>query len=338
MGIQFEKLFSGKLEHSFLSQLLQRYTDRDEQVVVGSQAGEDATVIDGGDYFWVLKSDPITFVTEDVGYYVVHINANDIVCMGAEPRWFLSTILLPEHNATRKMVETIFSQISSVCRQEGIAFCGGHTEVTTGLDHPIVAGTLVGQVARDELLKSSDCREGDHVLLLRPVPIEGTAIIARERSDTVRKAFSDEFLKQSQDKLYHPGLSVRPLAQLAQATGRVRAMHDPTEGGVLTALYELALASKLGITVDGDAIPIIPEGKLLCDYFGLDPLGTLSSGSLLVVLPAAGVRTLLKACSEQNIPAADVAELTRDPQHVLIIENTKQKLPVFNRDEITKLF
>ncbi|MCX6375124.1 MAG: AIR synthase related protein, partial [Armatimonadetes bacterium] len=84
----------GKLPHHMLERLLSK-VPLDERVVVGPGIGIDAAVIEFGDRLLVAKTDPITFATDLIGWYAVKVNANDIACMGAAPRWFMAVLLLP---------------------------------------------------------------------------------------------------------------------------------------------------------------------------------------------------------------------------------------------------
>lgn len=133
----------GKLPAADLARLLKRYAPSDPRLVIGGAVGEDAAVIEMGDRYLVATTDPITFATNEIGWYAVNINANDIACTGAAPRWFLATLLLPENKSTPELVERIFEQISSACAELGITLAGGHTEITYGLDRPIVIGQFV---------------------------------------------------------------------------------------------------------------------------------------------------------------------------------------------------
>ena len=138
----------GKLPNQLLAQLLAQIgPDRSGRVLVGPGVGEDAAVIDMGDRLLVAKSDPITFASDLIGWYAVHINANDVACMGARPAWFLATILLPEA-AKPSLAEGIFGQILDACREMNIHLVGGHFEITHRLDRPIVVGAMLGEVER----------------------------------------------------------------------------------------------------------------------------------------------------------------------------------------------
>ncbi len=337
MAITLKKLYPGKLEHDFLSELLSSYTDADETTLQGAAVGEDATVIRSGDTFLVLKTDPITFTTEHIGYYVVNINANDILCMGATPRWFLATILLPERTE-KSVVKKIFSQISEVCRQENIIYCGGHTEVTNGIDRPIVAGQMIGEVSEEQLLLKRNIKQGDHLLLANAVPLEGTTIMARDFAKELTRHFSQDFVEKCQNFLFDPGISIRKAAELATSTAQVHALHDPTEGGLATGIYEMVKIANLGVQIDMDKIPFLAEGKLICDYFEIDPLGCISSGSLLLAVPPKSVEPILSVFKEKNIEAADIGRvMPKEEGHVLVENGKKSKLPIYFQDELLRI-
>ena len=177
---------AGKLPPAELSRLLSAYTHRHERLLVPPTVGEDAAVIDCGDRLLVAKTDPITFASDEIGWYAVHVNANDIAAMGATPRFFLSTILLPEERATPELAESIFRSIHQAAEDLDIAVCGGHTEVTYGLDRPLVIGQMLGETTRDRLVRSSGLRPGHALLLTKGLGIEATAIIAREKRAQLR--------------------------------------------------------------------------------------------------------------------------------------------------------
>src|ERR671917_953152 len=105
----------GKLPPELLQRLLSAYTTADPRVIVGPAVGEDAAVIDMGGRHLIVTSDPITFATDAIGYYAVVVNANDIATRGGQPKWFLATLLLPEHTTSEALVDTIFAQIAQAC-------------------------------------------------------------------------------------------------------------------------------------------------------------------------------------------------------------------------------
>ena len=234
----------GKLKHSFLSELLDEFVSdlekKDERIILGSKIGEDAAVIDMGDTFLVAKTDPITFVTDQIGYYCVNVNVNDVVCTGAIPKWFQATILLPDKNTDKQLIEEIFKNIHDTCRSMDIAVIGGHTEITSGLDRPIIIGSLLGEVNKDKLVKTSGAKPGDALILTKGIFIEGTSIIGREKEEELEaKEQSKEFIETCKKYLYEPGISVLKEAVLANRLFKINSMHDPTEGGLFTGIAEM---------------------------------------------------------------------------------------------------
>jgi hydrogenase expression/formation protein HypE len=331
---------AGKLPPAALARLLQRYTHRHPRLLVPPALGEDAAVIAFGDRCLVAKTDPITFATDDIGWYAVHVNANDIAAMGAVPRFFLATILLPAGQATPDLVESIFRSIHEAAGSLDVAVCGGHTEITRGLDRPIVVGQMLGEVDPAGLVRSSGLIPGDALILTKGLAIEATAVIARERrAELTARGYTAAFLDLCARYLRDPGISVVRDARIATRAGRVHAMHDPTEGGLATGLSELAAASGVGLEIHAGELLIAPESGRLCAEFGLDPLGVISSGALLVGCAAEDAGAIVAALRQEGIPAARIGTV-RDPDSGLQLESGGRRapLPRFPVDEITRLF
>ncbi len=330
----------GKLRAEALKAVLDRYPVKDPQVVVGPRPGEDAAVIDLGDRYLIATADPITFTADDIGWYALQVNANDIAVRGARPRWFLATVLLPEGETTDETVTALFDQMAAACDELGVALVGGHTEITHGLDRPILAGTMLGEVARDRLVTTAGARVGDAILMTKGIPLEGAAIIARERAaEAQARGVPPAVIRRARQFLRRPGLSVLPEAEIAGELARVHAMHDATEGGLATALRELADAAGVGLRIDGERIMVVPEGRELCEAFGLDPLGTIASGCLLLTLDPGEAGAVIHALAREGIASHYIGQVVpREQGVVLVAENRPRPLPVFPQDEITRLF
>jgi len=300
--------------------------------------GRDAAVISFDERYLVIKTDPITFASDQIGWYAVHINANDISCTGARARWFLATLLLPEARTDEALVDTITEQIADACLELGVQPVGGHTEITHGLDRPIVVGCMVGEVSPERLVRPEGARPGDALLLTKGIAVEGTAIIAREKGGELA-GIDQSVLERCQGFLYDPGISVVRDAAVATAAGGVHAMHDPTEGGLATGLWELAEAAGVGLEVDKAAIPILSETRILCARLGLDPLGLISSGALLLAVASQDTDAILKALEEAGIAAARIGHVAQRAHGIMLRDgNDERPLRPFARDEITRLF
>jgi len=329
---------AGKLPFELLTEVLGKLDVRDPRVVLGPRPGEDAALIDFGDRYLVAKSDPITFATDLIGWYVVQVNANDLAVMGATPRWLMATLLLPE-GSDRAMVESVFDQLSDACREHDIALVGGHTEVTYDLPRPIVAGAMLGEVAKDRVVLTSGAKAGDSIILTKGIAVEGTAILAREASEALRDAgVGVDVVDRAAALLFEPGISVRREAEIACEAG-ARSMHDPTEGGLATGLLEMASASGLGLQVEAARIPVLPECREVCGALGLDPMGLIASGSLLVAVPPDRAAGLIDALSGAGIEAWEIGRFT-DPASGLKLKTATgtEDLPRFDRDELARYF
>lgn len=336
----FSRISVGKLPSELLAGLLKRHVRLAPRVLVGPGIGQDAAVIEMGDRCLIAKSDPVTFATDEIGWYAAHVNANDVACCGGNPRWFLTTVLLPEAETTATLVETIFEQIASACGQLGVSLCGGHTEITHGLDRPIVVGHMLGEVPRDSYITTRGTCVGDQIILTKGIAVEGTALIARERREELRSIFSTDELDRCARFLRDPGISVVPEARLALEVGGVHAMHDPTEGGLATGLWELAQAADVGLAIDEAAILVLPECERLCRHFGLNPMGLIGSGSLLIAAAPQQADAIVLRLRANGIHAAVIGDVLTQEAGCLLrnADGTIRPLPKFDRDEITRLF
>jgi hydrogenase maturation factor len=330
----------GKLRAATLQAMFDRHPVRDSRVLVGPRVGEDAAVIDVGDRYLVATTDPITFATDDVAWYALQVNANDVAVCGARPRWFLATVLLPEGRATEETATTLLERLAEACAELEVTLVGGHTEVTHGLDRPIVAGTMLGEVTKDRLVTTAGARVGDAVVMTKGIPLEGAAIIAREReAELLARGVRPALVQRARSFLQSPGLSVLPEAEIACELATVHAMHDPTEGGLATALWELADAAGVGLRIDRERIVTLPEGLELCQAFGLDPLGTIASGALLMTLAPADAASVIHALAQEGIEGHFIGQVVPREQGVVLVEGRVQRpLPTFPQDEIARLF
>jgi len=329
----------GKLDPALLARLLASNVIRDPRVAIRPAVGRDICAIRMDRRYLIAKTDPITMAGDRIGWYVVHVNANDIATVGARPRWFLLTALLPEGRTDEALIQGIWDDVQSALAAIQCDLVGGHTEITPGLDRPILVGQMLGEVEADRLVDKAGVRPGDRVLITKGVPVEGTAIMALEHADRLADAFPRQVIEGARKFLDDPGISVLPEAMAVCDAGRVHAMHDPTEGGVATGLWELAEAAGCGLLVHEDRIPIIEPGGAFCAHLGLDPLGTISSGSLILCVPPEDAGAVRAAIENVGALCVDVGEVRpREEGCLLEHEGRCIPMPTFPQDEITRLF
>jgi hydrogenase maturation factor len=334
--IMLEPLPAGKLPSWLLRKVLPG-SARDPDILVGPGLGRDAAAIAIGERVMVAKNDPITFASEGGAAHLVEVNANDVACMGATPRWLLVTALLP-HGVTPADVLNQFAELRETCRQRSVELIGGHTEIVPGLARPILVGMMLGDAAPHELLRPGEAKPGDVLLVTKGLAIEGTALLARERADVLREQIGEDLVNAAARLMEQPGISIVAEAEIARRTGRLTALHDPTEGGFASAVRELAIVSGAGVAIDADAIPILEETRAVAEALGIDPLGMLASGSLLIATRADGVSTIMRDIEAAGIPVNVVGKLTEDPQEAsLIVDGERRPLPEFAVDEVARV-
>ena len=357
----------GKLPADLLSYLLNQIPTKHEQLLLGPGVGLDCAILEFGEDLLVLKTDPITFATDMIGWYGVQVCANDIATSGGLPRWMMVNLLMPENRTTPELIEDIFNRLNAACTEIGVTIIGGHTEITNGLNRPILVGTMIGTVRHDKLVTPQGAKPGDHILLTKGIPIEATAILAREFHDRLLEGseqnstnrsmnhsinipykettnesvpVSPNELIKAQNFIFSPGISVLHDAQVAVKAGVIHAMHDPTEGGLYTALWEMAEACNCSISVDLSRAPIHPISQSICQIFDLDPLGAIASGALLLCTPSDEVEKILSAFENEKILCVEIGIILESSESPEVLETNHpgNPIPRPEQDEIAKVF
>ena len=331
-------LRAGKLPAPLLAELLSKHvTATDPSVIVPPAPGYDASVVHP-DHDIIVKSDPITFATSSPGAYLVAVNANDVACLGGIPRWLTVTALFPERRTTAESVSALFEELSEACARDDITLIGGHTEVTPGIDRVLLSGTLIGVPGPHGILEPGGAQAGDDIWLTGAAAIEGTSIIATELPADSLSDVPELVLEAARHLIVDPGISIVAGARLARSCDEVTAMHDPTEGGVSTAIHELADASNLGVEVSSDAIPVSTATRALCAQFDISPYGLLSSGSLLFTANPSARERLTGIFADADIDLARIGTMLADPtSRTISTMGSKSPLQRYDADEITRV-
>jgi hydrogenase maturation factor len=312
----------GKIDPLKLNELVFPFLGvEDDALLIGPQVGEDAAVLDLDACYLVISSDPITGARENIGRYAVHINANDIATMGAVPRYFLPVLLLKEGSGDEG-VKKIMSDIDRTCKDLHITVIGGHSEITSHLKEDIISASILGIIQKNErIITSSGARAGDLILLTNGAGIEGTSILAHDRSHHLSK-MDPAVLERAKE--YVNSISIVQEALIARRYAT--AMHDPTEGGVLGGIHEICDASGKGFSVDPAKIPVRKETELICTALDIDPLALIGSGALLITCPENDASALVNELNERGIENAVIGVVKEDHE--------ERNLPRVEQDEI----
>ncbi|MEM2910532.1 MAG: AIR synthase family protein [Nitrososphaerota archaeon] len=278
-----------------------------KDVLLWPAYGEDAAIVNVPNRRLVVACDPITGSRKLVGWLSVHINANDVAVCGAKPAWFSSCILLPEGD--EKVFKSIVKQIHKAASELHVSVITGHSEVALYVSEPIIIGTMIGMLEGKKYYKTGGAKPGDKIIMTKTAAIEGTAILATDLSEMLSSRIDTSLLKRA--SAFYRRISVVDDALRIASTGLATAMHDPTEGGLLGGLYELAEASKTGFVVYEDAIPVARETKVLCEALNCDPLKLISSGTLIASVKGSSHERLVRALKRAGVKAAVIGEVLR---------------------------
>ncbi|MBI3997812.1 MAG: AIR synthase [Armatimonadetes bacterium] len=321
---------AGKLSPRLLRERVFPYLGRRADVLVHARVGEDCAVLDFGPSVCVVTCDPITGAAEHLGHLAVHVACNDLATTGAEVVGLLLTLLLAEATAEADL-DRIMREAGEAAQAVGIEIVGGHTEVTPGLDRSLVVMTAIGRAPRDGFVSAGGGRPGDALVLTKGAGIEGTAILALDLADRLSRQVDTAVLARARAFIHR--ISVVLEGRIAAGRGAT-AMHDVTEGGILTGVWELAEASGCGVHLDADAVPVAPETRAICDALGVDPLGLVSSGAMLIATPDPAAAQA--ALADAGISSAVIGMLT-DSDRVVRRGGAESPLVPLDRDELWRV-
>lgn len=340
---------AGKFPSDLLERFLTSLPPQPPSLVFGPRVGRDVAAIDPAAIgkgptpaLLAVGMDPVTFPTDALGRWTVLVNVNDVATSGAVPRWLWATLLFPV-GTTPSEVLAALAQLAETCEADGIALCGGHTEITDAVVRPVVSATVIGTVGKRGLMDTRNIREGDAILLTKRVAVEGTALLASGlRTELLASGMTPEELAACEG--LRSCLSVVAEASLAAGFDGVNAMHDVTEGGLASAVTELAMAGGHGIRIDLQAVPYYPQTIRLCETVGAEPLGLIGSGSLLIACrPDRSVDLIeaLKASGVEATAIGEVLEARTGPAETLVEATRGGRLcawPQYEVDEVARLF
>jgi hydrogenase expression/formation protein HypE len=301
----------GKVPPDLLEALiLSRTGASDERVLQGPAYGEDTAAIRLGEEILVVNPDPISLAVGRVGTLGVNVACNDIAASGATPEWLTSVIFLP--GTDEAVLDTVTRQLDEEATRLGVSIVGGHSEYAPALDNPMLVLTCFGLT--DRYVPTGGARPGDRILVTKSAAIEGTAILATDfpgRLEDVPPSVVERA------ETFYDDVSV--VEDAAAVSEYAHAMHDPTEGGLVDGLLEMAVASGATLDVDPDAIPVRDETAALCRAAGVDPLRTFASGALIAAVPEASLDEAAAALRERDVPHSVVGTVRRatDPSLVL---------------------
>jgi len=297
----------------------------DKSVMIGPKHGVDAAAVDLGDKVMVITEDPtfgMPVLMPYFGWTIVHICASDVAVLGVKPKYMTICLLLPP-GTQDDTLKSIWMQVHEECKKLDIAIIGGHTGIYPGIAYPLNGGcTVFGIGKKEELTPSSNAKVEDDVIMTKGPAIEATGILACQAEKDLEKKFGKEFVERAKNYFFE--MSV--IKDALTAGKYAHAMHDATEGGLLNCVYEIAEASKNGVTIFEEKIFIPEEVEKTCGYFGIDPLISIGEGTLVITARKEKTNDILSELEKNKIKAQVIGEITEKERIFVRKDRSEEKL------------
>ena len=302
-------LSTGKLDSDLLKSLVfDKITYRSDEVKVRPGIGEDCAVMDFGQYECVMSTDPITSAISDIGRLAIHITCNDIASNGVQPPGIMLAVMLPE-GTTEDDVAHIMGQAAETAGSLGVEIIGGHTEITPAVKQPVIVSTAIGKTLSGASQSGNNMAPGDYIMVSKSVGLEGSGIIACDFEEQLKDVLTEAEIARAKSFLD----MVSVVAEgVAAGTVGTHGMHDITEGGIMGAVWEMCQISHRGAQIWEDDIPMEPEVRKICQHFDINPMRLISSGAMVIVVPAEKKEEMLDAMERAGVACSIVGRIEEE--------------------------
>jgi len=297
----------GKLDSEVLKKIVfDKITYKRNEVITRPGIGEDCAVVDFDKYECVLSTDPITAAASDIGRLAIHISCNDIASNGVEPLGILLAVMLPQ-GTTQEDIEHIMTDAGRAAELAGVEIIGGHTEITPAVNTPVIVSTALGRAVRGSSASALDMKPGDLIYITKTAGIEGSGIIACDFTDELKSILTVDEIDEAKSLLDY--VSVIPEGIIGGEVG-TSGMHDITEGGIFGAVWEMCTVSGNGANIYPERVPVLPVTEKICMYYNIDCFRLISSGCMLMSVPAEKASEMEKRMDKANIRFTCIGEVT----------------------------
>lgn len=310
----------GKIDRAVFDKIIYPYLGKkNKNVLIGPQHGVDAAAIlinEEKNEVMVIAEDP-TFGMPSImpffGWAIVHICASDVAVLGVPPQYLTISLLIPPGTEI-EVLEKTWNQIHEECEKLGIAIVGGHTGVYPGISYPLNGGcTVFGFGKKDDLTPPSNAKVGDKIIMTKGPAVEAAGVLAIQAENELKKEYGDEIIERAKNYIFE----MTVVKDALTASKYANAMHDATEGGLINAVYEIAAASNVGCTLYEEKIAIPEEISLICRHFKIDPLISISEGTLVITASPENADKIIKELDKNNINAWIIGEITEKDRKII---------------------
>ncbi|GAA0535494.1 hydrogenase expression/formation protein HypE [Saccharopolyspora subtropica] len=254
---------------------------------------------------------PLFFPGGDIGDLAVNGTVNDLAVSGATPRYLSAGFIIEEGFPTADLVR-ITRSMADAAAVAGVRVVTGDTKVVQKgkADGCYINTAGLGTLHTDHRLGVDSVRPGDAVVVSGPIGDHGiTIMLARGELDIDADVESDTAAVH--------GL----VGDLLAAVPGVRALRDPTRGGVATVLNEIARASGVAVVVDEDTVPVREEVRGASELLGIDPLYVACEGRVVVVVDGAQAADALRVMRSHplGVDATAIGRIADDPPGLVLL-------------------
>ncbi|MGY3055278.1 hydrogenase expression/formation protein HypE [Pedobacter sp. UYEF25] len=320
---------TGKVTHSDFRQYLEnKYGAKRQEVLAGPEFGVDVSIVNlANGQAMAMASDPLSLIPslglEESAWLSVQLAANDIATTGFSPMYGQFVLNLPA-SFPQQDFKIYWDHIHQFCTQLGIAITGGHTGFIEGQNSTIAGGvTLITIADQGEFFTSKLAAPGDVILVTKGCAISSAAILAMSFPQNVKNKAGIENYHDACASFYDISVMKDALTGVGNKKEKIiTAMHDVTEGGVLGAIYEMAIASGNGATIDNEKLPIEEAQAKVCEVFSIDPRYCIGAGAMIMTCKNKSLPYLLKEFEKASISCTAVGEITEKRNGIKLIEKT----------------
>ena len=321
----------GKVKESILKRSVLRQLHNHSEK--GSPApGEDAGVLfmpefseDAGVALSVNPIEGWTFAAKRAVYGAV----NSMLAAGAKIKAISLSVLMPQ-DTEEKQLKSLMKEIDALCTQEDILVISGHTAVSPFVSTLILSVTAMGIQKKKEEARAEYTNLD--LVIAGTIGREGAAMIATEHADRLEERYAPSYIETAKH-LFDDG-SMSAVSDILQER-EVISIHDVREGGIFAALWEMAAAKNVGLSVDLKNIPIRQHTIEVCEYFNLNPYMLRSGGTLLLAC-ANGAR-LVEQFQKAGIESAVIGQTTSGNDRLIHYDEEARFLEPPKMDEYYKV-
>nr|WP_307774421.1 AIR synthase family protein [uncultured Cetobacterium sp.] len=323
----------GKLTISDLENLIfKNITNTNKDIISSGEIGNDCAAIQVDKKVVYLSTDPITGANSGLGKLAININCNDIATVGIQPTGIMLTILAPPHTEKEELA-TLMKEAQEEANKIGVSIIGGHTEITNAVNKTVISATSIGVGDIKDFKSKGNVKAGDRLIITKGCGIEGTGIIAFEKEEEILENLGQDILTAGKNLLDLTSVVKDGIISNKYSKG----MHDVTEGGLLGALWESSCFYNLGINIDFKKIKIHDCTKKICNFFHINPLKLISSGTMLIICDKNNVDHLISDLNKNNIEAFNIGYFTESSEKILVKDDQKITIEAPESDELYKV-